>query len=80
MQTTAYNEDLTCALVFKRRRRFSGGRSLLDDDKGKGRKPRIYSDAITSIWDEFNIDRRLAVSHLATMAYVSIWTVCIPKL
>jgi len=62
-------------LVFKRHKRFSGGRSSLDDDKGRGRKPRIDSDAITSIRDEFNIDHRLTVSALATMAYVSIWTV-----
>ena len=80
MHTTAYNENLPCALVCKRHRRFSGGRSLLDDDNGKGRKPRIESDTITSNRDEFDIDRRLTVSHLATMAYVSIWTVCIPKI
>ena len=30
----------------------------LDNDKDRGRKPRIDSDAITSIWDEFDIDRR----------------------
>ena len=29
----------------------------------------------TSIRDEFDIDRRLTVSALATMVYVSIWTV-----
>jgi len=74
MHTTAYNENLPCALVFKRHKWFSGGRSSLDDDKGRGRKPRIDSDAITSILDEFDIDRRLTVSALATMAYVSIWT------
>ena len=55
--------------------RFSCGRRSLDDDKGRGRKPRIDSDTITSIRDEFDIDRRLTVSALATMAYVSIWTV-----
>ena len=43
----------------------------LDDDKGRGRKPRIVSDVITSIRDEFDIDRRSA---LATMVYVSILT------
>ena len=75
MHTTALNKDLTCALVCKRHTRFSCGRSSLDDDKGRGRKPRIDSDAITSILDEFDIDRRLTVSALATMAYVGIWTV-----
>ena len=43
----------------------------LDDDKGRGRKPRIVSDVIMSIRDEFDIDRRSA---LATMVYVSILT------
>ena len=59
MHTTAQNEDLTCALVFKRHKRFSYRRSSLDDDKGSGRKPRLDSDAITSIRDEFDIDRHL---------------------
>ena len=43
--------------------------------QGQGRKLRIDSDAITSIRDESDIDRRLTVSaFIATMAYVSIWT------
>ena len=61
MHTTAYNEYLTCALVFKRHNRFSGRGSSLDDDKDRGPKPRIDSDAITSIRDEFDIDRHLTV-------------------
>ena len=47
-----------------------------NDDKGRGQKPRIESDAITSIRDALDIDLRLTVlSLIATMAYVSIWTV-----
>ena len=62
-------------MVFKRHKRFSDGRCTLDDDKDRGQKPRIDSDDITSILDKFDIDLRLTVSALATMAYVSIWTV-----
>ena len=53
----------------------SDGRSSLVDDKYIGQKPRVYSDAITSIREEFDIDLCLTVSAIATMAYVSIWTV-----
>ena len=50
----------------------SDGRSLLVDDKDRGQKPRIESDAITSIRDALDIDLGLTVSALAAMAYVSI--------
>ena len=53
----------------------SDGRSSLVDDKDIGQKPRVDSDAITSIREEFDIDLCLTVSAIATMAYVSIWTV-----
>ena len=55
--------------------RVSDGRNSLVDDKDRGQKPRIESDAIMSIRDAHDIDRRLTVSALATTAYVSIWTV-----
>ena len=43
--------------------------------EGRGQKPRIDSEAIMSIRDEFDIDWRLTVSALVAMAFVSIWTV-----
>jgi len=52
----------------------SDGRSSLVDDKNRGQKPRIESDAIQSIRDALHIDLRLTVLALATMVYVSIWT------
>ena len=68
MHTTAQHKDVKHALVFKLDKRFSAGRSLLDNDKGRGWKPRIDSNVITSIRDV----RRLTVSTLATMADVSV--------
>ena len=55
----------------------SDGRSSLVGDKDRGQKPRIESDAITPVWDALDIDLGLTVSALATMAYVSMWTVFI---
>ena len=52
----------------------SDGRSSLVDDRGQ--KPRIESDAVTSIRDALDIDLRLTASALIpTMAYMIIWTV-----
>jgi len=42
--------------------------------EGRGQKPRIDSEAIMSIRDEFDIDRHLTVSALVTMSYVSYMT------
>ena len=43
--------------------------------QGQRSETKNDSDDITSILDKFDIDLRLTVSALATMAYVSIWTV-----
>ena len=53
----------------------SYGRSSLVDDTDRGEKPRIESDAVSSIREALDIDLGLTVSALATMAYVSIWAV-----
>ena len=44
----------------------SDGKSSLADDKDKGQKPSIDSDAITSIRDALDIDLRLTVWPLQT--------------
>ena len=50
----------------------SDGRSSLVDDKDIGQKPRVESDAITSIRDALDIDLRLTVLALAAIIIIII--------
>ena len=50
----------------------SDGRSSLVDDKNRGQKPRIESDAIISIRDALDIDLRLTVLALAAIIIIII--------
>lgn len=69
MHTTTRHKDVKRALVFKWHKRFSDGRSSIDDDRGRGRKRIISGNVISLIQEALDVDRRLTVKALSGLVH-----------
>ena len=63
------------ALVYKWHRRFSEGRTSIEDDSGRGRKRKINGKLISAVSDVMEKDRRQTVAEVATQVGVSVGTI-----
>ena len=75
MKSTPGRSTVSRLLVFKLFKRFEDGRTSLQEEEGRGRKPKINQRLITSVHDALKEDRRLTVRDLAEKFDMSVGTV-----
>ena len=65
MKSTPGRSTVSRSLVFKWFKRFEDGRTSLQEEEGRGRKPKINQRLVTSVHDALKEERRLTVRNLA---------------